>query len=302
MSTARAGALDHDDPVDAAALGDRGIDIGLQRHLLAAAQSLVGGDDDLGLAVGDALGEAVGREAGEHHRMDGADPRAGQHGVGGFRDHRQIDGDAVALLDVPGAQDVGHLADFVVQLAIGDVLRLRGIVALPDDRGLVAALVEMPVDAVPGDVQDAILEPFDRDIAGRERDVLDLVEGLHPADALGLFGPEAVGVADRAGIHLAVLGVVDKGALGPIRGHVVNFLGHVPSTHCGARSRPSAASRLVCYDDYASRDDARTRRKHLRPWSVLAGLSNLVDGSRPADHVRVLTPAKNQRYWREWLP
>ena len=156
------------------ALGDRGVDIGLQRHLLAAAQALVGGDDDLGLAVGDALGEAVGREAGEHHRMDRADPRAGQHRVGRFRDHRQIDGDAVALLDVPGAQDVGHLADFVVQLAVGDVLGLRGIVALPDDRGLVAALVEMPVDAVPGDVEDAVLEPFDRDVAGREGDVLDL--------------------------------------------------------------------------------------------------------------------------------
>ena len=51
------GALDHDDPVDAAALFDRGIDIGLQRHLFAAAQAFVGGDDDLGLAIGDALGE-----------------------------------------------------------------------------------------------------------------------------------------------------------------------------------------------------------------------------------------------------
>ena len=102
----------------------------------------------------------------------------------------------------------------------------RGIVALPDDRGLVAALLEMAVDAVPGDVEDAVLEPFDRDVAGREGDVLDLGEGLHPADALGLLGPEAVGIADRARIHLLVLGVVDIGALGPIRGHVVNFLGH----------------------------------------------------------------------------
>ena len=228
-------ALDHHDPIDAAGFRNRGIDIGLQRHLLAAAQSLVGGDDDLGLAVGDALGEAVGREAGEHHRMNGADPRAGQHRIGRFRDHRQIDRDAVALLDVPGAQDVGHLADFVVQLAVGDVLGLRGIVALPDDRGLVAALLEMAVDAVPGRVQDAVLEPFDGDVAGREGDVLDLMEGLHPVDALGLLGPEAIGIIDRAGVHLAVLGVVDKGALGPIGGYVVNFLGHFyPPTRCGA--------------------------------------------------------------------
>jgi hypothetical protein len=29
-----------------------------------------------------------------------------------------------------------------------------------------------------------------------------------------------------------------------------------------------AASRPDCCNDYASRDDARTRRKRLRPWSV----------------------------------
>ena len=141
-------------------------------------------------AVGDALGEAVRREAAEHHRMNGADPRAGQHRVSGFRDHRQIDGDAVALLDIAGAQYVGELADLVMQLAIADVLRLRGIVALPDDRGLVAALVQMAVDAVPGDVEDAVLEPFDRYIAGRKGRVLDLGERLDPADAFGLLGPE----------------------------------------------------------------------------------------------------------------
>jgi len=54
--------------------------------------------------------------------MNRADPRAGQHRVGGFRDHRQINGDAVALLDVAGAQDVGEFANFVVKLPVGDVL------------------------------------------------------------------------------------------------------------------------------------------------------------------------------------
>src|ERR1700676_2915172 len=126
--------------------------------------------------------------------MNGADPRAGQHRVGGFRNHRKIDRDAVALLDVAGAQDVGEFADFVVQLPIGDVLRLRGAVALPDDGGLVAALVEMAVDAIPGDIEDAVLEPFDRDVAGSKGRVLDLGKRLDPAYALALFGPEAVGV------------------------------------------------------------------------------------------------------------
>src|SRR4029078_8070281 len=104
---------------------------------------------------------------------------------------RQIDRDAVALLDVAGAQDVGEFANLVVQLTVGDVLRLGRIVALPDDRGLIAALLEMPIDAIRGNVENAVLEPFDRYIARRERAVLDLGERFHPADALALFGPEA---------------------------------------------------------------------------------------------------------------
>ena len=63
-------------------------------------------------------------------------------------------------------------------------------------------------------------------LPGAKETFSTLCEGLDPVDALGLFGPEAVGIRDRAGIHLAVFGVVDKGALGPIRGYVVNFLGH----------------------------------------------------------------------------
>ena len=97
-------------------------------------------------------------------------------------------------------------------------------------------LCEMPVDAVIGDVEHAVLEPFDRDVAGRERDVLDLGRGLHPVDALGLLGPEAVGVRDRAGVHFLVLGLVDPGALGPIRRHVVDLLGHVSLPHTASRA------------------------------------------------------------------
>ena len=122
MSTGAAGALDHDDEIDAADFGDRRVGVGLERHLAAAAQAFVGGDDDVRLAVLDAAGERIRREAAEHHGMDGADARAGEHGVGRLRNHRHVDGDAVALLDVAVAQNVGEAADLVVQLLIGDVL------------------------------------------------------------------------------------------------------------------------------------------------------------------------------------
>ena len=52
---------------------------------------------------------------------------------------------------------------------------------------------------------------------GKSECVLDLVERLDPANPFALVGPEAVRVRDRTGIHILIFGVVDEGALGPIR-------------------------------------------------------------------------------------
>jgi hypothetical protein len=52
----------------------------------------------------------------------------------------------------------------VMKLAITDPLVVVGIVPFPDDRGLVAALLEVPVHAVVGGIGDAVLEPLDADI------------------------------------------------------------------------------------------------------------------------------------------
>ena len=83
---------------------------------------------------------------------------------------------------------------------------------------------EVTVDAIMGDVEDAVLEPFDRDVAARERDVLDFRRRLHPVDTLGLLGPEGVRFRDRAGVRLLVLRLIDPGALSPFCGDVVYFL------------------------------------------------------------------------------
>src|SRR6184192_1043746 len=104
----------------------------------------------------------------------------------------------------------------------------------------------MAVDAVPRDIEDAVLEPFDRNVPGREGCVLDLGERLHPSDALGLLGPEAVGILDRARIHLLVLGLIGPSALGPFRRHIINFLGHLtPSTHAPREKRTQQAVSLL---------------------------------------------------------
>src|SRR5262245_43720460 len=99
-----------------------------------------------------------------------------------------------------------------MQLAIGDFLVDRRIVALPQDRGLIAAAGEMAVDAVVRDVQPAVLEPSDASVV-LEIHVLDPVREDDPVETLGLLGPKALRVVDRALVHLTVLRLV--GMRGP---------------------------------------------------------------------------------------
>ncbi len=94
-----AGALHHHAVLHVGALLQRLIDIGLQRDGPPAAQAFIGGDDEGRFAVPDPAGDRVRGEAAEHHGMDCADPSAGQHSHSDLGDHRQVDGDPVALLN-----------------------------------------------------------------------------------------------------------------------------------------------------------------------------------------------------------
>lgn len=62
-----------------------------------------------------------------------------------------------------------------MELAISDVFALAGVVAFPDDRGLVAALVQMAVETVGREVQGAIFIPFDGDVSRGERGIFTCV-------------------------------------------------------------------------------------------------------------------------------
>src|ERR1044072_4505880 len=156
--------------------------------------------------------------------------RAPEHRVRGLGDRRHVDGDAIALRDVAVAQDVGHPARLIVQLLVGDLLVVLRVVAFPDDRGLVGALRQMAVDAVVGDVGDAVLEPFDRDVVGAEIRVLDLGRRSVPVDALCLLGPEGGRVLQRALVHRPVLRVVHVGARFPLARHRIGLVRHPTPT------------------------------------------------------------------------
>src|SRR6516165_2806919 len=102
--------------------------------------------------------------------MNRADPGTGKHRKGSLRDHRQIDGDAVAALDAHRAEHIGEDVHLAIKLAIGDMPRLRlWIVGLPDNGDLVAALLQMPVDTIDADIERAGLEPLYGHVGVSER-------------------------------------------------------------------------------------------------------------------------------------
>ena len=80
--------------------------------------------------------------------MDGTDARTGQHGDGGFRDHRHIYGDAVAFFNALGLHGVREPAYCRVEFLIGDRFAVVGVVAFPNDCRLIAACCEVTIQAI----------------------------------------------------------------------------------------------------------------------------------------------------------
>ena len=221
-----AGALDHHGLLHARRTQHGLVDIGLHRHLAAAAQTLVGGDHHRAGGVDNAVLQRIRREATEYNGVNGADPGAGQHGDRGFGNHRHVNADPIPFLDAQSLQDVGELADVFVQLPVGDFLVFLGVVTFPDDGDLIAAGRQMAVQAVVADVELGALEPAN--VALGEIPVQHLVPGLEPSDELiGLLRPEALRVIDRALVHFFILRVVDPGMGGDVGGYGIDLdVGH----------------------------------------------------------------------------
>ena len=116
--------------------------------------------DHLRLGVVDAGGELLRREAAEHHRMHGADARAGQHGDDRLRHHRHVEDDAVAFFDAEVAQHGAEQLHLGQQPAVGEGLLGIGDWGIVDQRRLVvAAGGDVAVERVVAGVADAAGEP-----------------------------------------------------------------------------------------------------------------------------------------------
>ena len=207
--------LEDDDLLDALALADGLVDVGLERHDLAATPAAVGGDDELRLRVGDAIGDGLAAEAAEDHAVRRAEAGAGEHRDDGLGHHRQVERDDIALLHADRLEAVGEAADLVAQVVVADAADLDGLVVLvdglafPEDGRLVAAAgVDDAVEAVVAGVDLAAVEPLGVGLVPLE----DGVPLLVPVQLVGLLGPPGFGLVDRPLVFAAIrLHRVDAG-------------------------------------------------------------------------------------------
>ncbi len=196
--------LDHDTRVHRRAFEQRLIGRDLERDLAPATDALIGRDEEPRAAVLDASAQRRGGEPAKDDRVDRTHTGAREHGDGELGDHRHVEGNAVATLYPFLAEHVREATHLVVELLVG-VGACRAVVALPDERGLVAApRVEMPVEAVGRDVERAIGEVGVVEV--REPAFERLGGRLHPLEMLeGHLEPVAVRVLHGAIVEFLVV-------------------------------------------------------------------------------------------------
>ena len=241
---------------------------GLQRDGLAAAIAAVRRDEHLGATVVDAAAQGLGREATEDDRVGRPDPRARQHRDRQLRDHRHVDRDPVAGRDAELEERVGGLADLALEVGEG---QRPGVARFADPvvGDLVAqAALDVPVDAVVGDVELAAGEPLGERQVPLER----RREGRRPVDAVArVLRPEGLEVGLGLGVHLG-LGVGRGDELGRRRvrarfgEEVLDLRGRQGrlDAHGGPSCSKSAGPAILPRRARSSRSPARGARRRSR--------------------------------------
>ena len=164
-----------------------------QLHLAAAAVRAILRHNGGRLRVVNAVDQRVGGESAEHDGVGCSNAGAGEHGDRQFRSHAHVDRDPVALLYSERLQHVGELLHLTMQLLIGQSANLARL-ALPDDGGLVlAAGLDMAVDAVVGEVE---LSPY-KPLSPRAVPLQHPVPLFEPVQLAGHARPEFIRIVYR---------------------------------------------------------------------------------------------------------
>ena len=149
------------------------------------------------------VASSAAREAAEHHRVHRADPRAGQHRDRCLGNHRQVDGDPVALGHPEATQGTaGEPGNLIQQRGVGVCPLGTGHRAVVDQRGRLApAVTHVPVQRVEAGVEDPVGEPA---VKRGVRGVKHRGGCLVPVDLLGCLTPEIVGIGQAPVEHFRV--------------------------------------------------------------------------------------------------
>ena len=147
----------------------------------------VGGNLQLGFRIVVAVGDRFAGKAAEDDRVDRADSGASQHGDRQLGHHGHVDGNHIAGLDAEAFKGVGKLANFGMQLLVGERAGIAGL-AFPNQGCLVAAPGgEMGVEAIVADVGLAAGEPAGERFVPLQH----AIEGAEPVQLfLGEIPPE----------------------------------------------------------------------------------------------------------------
>ena len=211
-----------DDVLDRWRLPSRFVDDLLHRHLPAAPQRAVGGDDHLRLGVLQPLRHRGGGEAGEDGHLHRADVSTGVRDDRDLGRHREEVGDAVARLDPErdeGLREAGHPLG---KLPVGEPMALA-VLRLPGRGRNLGRPLGPAVHAIPGEVELAADEP------GRPfrppREIHDAVPRLRELQShvLDRSRPEPIRILRGATLQLAI--VVD--AEPPHQANDVRLLEHL---------------------------------------------------------------------------
>ena len=212
-------ALHHQTFHTVVAVCERKIRVGFKRRCFAAARRLVCGDQQLCLRAVYACCQSIRRKACKNNRVDCADPRACEHRVGRFWDHRNVQNDTVAFANAHILKNISHAVYIGTQLVVTDVLRgLFGIVGLKNDRRLIAARCKVAVDAIGSHIQCAIGVPIDIDVAKAVIDVFHFCKGLDPIDPCALLFPKRIWIRDGGRVHRFIFGAINMCILGHVGG------------------------------------------------------------------------------------
>ena len=171
----------------------------LQLEEVPLAIPTVGGDQHLRRGIVDAVGECIRRKAAEHHAVRSAEAGAGEHGDRHLRDHRHINGHAVALGDAERLQGVGGLLHLSQQIVVGHGATVARLTDPVEGDLLATASGNVPIDAVLRHVELTVIKP----LREWELPLQGLREGRTPGQQFAcLFGPEGNRIGSSAIVEI----------------------------------------------------------------------------------------------------